>query len=195
MGELFDTFLDRKPRIALGVDPATGSRLGHLFRGVSAECCRGQAAHKGYDSDDRDCAQRPPGMAIRGASNKNYVRRVHFGGIISFWLAVRWRQFSASTGMAISSMLPGDSQPQQAKLSCLIEWHRLTLVPHQSHIPSRHACSKGIGLPSFDVQRFLRRTGTAWIGINPSGNDVLACRQVSTVVSALGKASHILAID
>ena len=65
MGELFDTFLDREPRIALGINPATGSRLGHLFRGVSAECCRGQDAYKGNNSDDRDCAQRPPEMAIK----------------------------------------------------------------------------------------------------------------------------------
>ena len=35
----------------------------------------------------------------------------------------------------------------------------------------------------------------ARIGINPDGNVVLACRQVATVTSALGKASHILAIN
>ena len=96
---------------------------------------------------------------------------------------------------AVPSMLLRDSQTRQAKLSYLIEWHRLTLVLHQSHIPSRQACSKGIDLPSFDVQSFSRRTGTGHIGINPGGNDVLACRQVATVASALGKASHILAID
>jgi len=73
-------------------------------------------------------------------------------------------------------------------------WHQLP-VPHESHIPSRQACGKGIGLPSFDVQSFSRRTGTGLIGINPGDNDVLACRQVATVVSALGKASHVLAID
>ena len=33
------------------------------------------------------------------------------------------------------------------------------------------------------------------IGINPGDNDVLACRQVATVASAFGKASHILAIN
>ena len=33
------------------------------------------------------------------------------------------------------------------------------------------------------------------IGINPGDNGVLACRQVATVASALGKASHILAIN
>jgi hypothetical protein len=32
-------------------------------------------------------------------------------------------------------------------------------------------------------------------GINPDDNHVLACRQVATVTSALGKASHILAIN
>jgi hypothetical protein len=50
-------------------------------------------------------------------------------------------------------------------------------------------------LPSFDVQSFSRRTGTGLIGINPGDNDVLACRQIATVVSALGKASHVLAVD
>src|SRR6476660_1392683 len=84
MGELFETFLDRHPRIAFRIDSSSGSRLGHLFRGVSAECCRGQNAYKGNDSDDRDCAQRPHEMAIRGASNKNYVRRIHFPLELSF---------------------------------------------------------------------------------------------------------------
>jgi hypothetical protein len=112
----------------------------------------------------------------------------------SFSLAVRWRRFSASHS-AIPSSLLGDSQPRQAKLSYLIDWHRLTLIPHQSHFSSRQACGKGIGLPSFDVQSFSRRTGAGLIGINPGGNNVLACRQVATVVSALGKSSHILAID
>jgi hypothetical protein len=32
-------------------------------------------------------------------------------------------------------------------------------------------------------------------GFNPDDNDVLACRQVATVTSALGKASRILAIN
>jgi hypothetical protein len=68
-------------------------------------------------------------------------------------------------------------------------------VLYQSHIPSRQACGKGIGLPSYDVQSFSRRTGTGLIGIKPGGNDVLACRQVARVASALGKASHVLAID
>src|SRR6478609_4945389 len=135
MRELFNTLLDRHPRIALGIDTPSGSRLGHLFRGVSAECCRRQDAYKGNDSDDRDCAQRPPEMAIRGASNKNYVRHVHFRWSHLFSLVVRWRKFSASTRMAISGMLLRDSPSRQVKLSSLIEWHRLTLVPHQSHIP------------------------------------------------------------
>jgi len=97
--------------------------------------------------------------------------------------------------MAISGMLLRDSPSRQAKLSYLIEWHRLTLVPYQGHISSRQACGEGVGLPCFYSQVFLRRTGAAWIGINPSGNDVLACRQVATVASALAKVSHILAID
>jgi hypothetical protein len=33
------------------------------------------------------------------------------------------------------------------------------------------------------------------IGINLDGNHVLACRQVATIASALGKASHILAVN
>src|SRR6266404_2537841 len=100
---------------------------------------------------------------------ENYVRRVHFAGVISS------RYPCADATMAISSMLPGDSQPRQAKLSYLIDWHRLTLVLYQSHIPSRQASGKGIGLPSFDVQSFSRRTSAAGIGINSGGNDVLAC--------------------
>jgi hypothetical protein len=35
----------------------------------------------------------------------------------------------------------------------------------------------------------------AWIGVTPDDNDVLACRQIATVISALGKASHILAVN
>jgi hypothetical protein len=37
--------------------------------------------------------------------------------------------------------------------------------------------------------------GTGLIRINPGGNDVLTCRQVATIASALGKASYVLAID
>src|SRR6476660_2026296 len=152
MGELFDTFLDRIPRVSLRIDTSSGSRLGHLLRGIGAECCRGQDTYNGNDSDDRDCAKRPPKMAIRGASNKNYVRHVHFRWSHLFSLAVRWRQFSASTRMAISGMLLRDSPSRQVKLSYLIEWHRLTLVPHQSHIPSRQASGEGVGLPCFYSQ-------------------------------------------
>src|SRR5215475_819248 len=85
--------------------------------------------------------------------------------------------------------------PRQANLSYLIDWYRLTLVPHQSHAPSRLACGIGIGLPGFDVQSFSRRIDTGLIGINPGDNDVLAWRQVATVTSAFGKACHVLAID
>jgi hypothetical protein len=130
----------------------------------------------------------------RQAFKENYVRHVHFRWSGLFSLA-SWCQFSASACMAIPSMLLRDSQPRQAKLSYLIEWHRLTPVRHESHIPSRHACGKGIGLPSYDVQSFSRWAGTARIGINPGDNHVLAWRQIATVVSALGKASYILAID
>ena len=35
----------------------------------------------------------------------------------------------------------------------------------------------------------------ARIGISADNNDVLTCRQITTVISALGKASHVLAIN
>jgi len=50
-------------------------------------------------------------------------------------------------------------------------------------------------VPSLYSYSFPRRTLTGLIGINPGDNDVLTCRQVATVVSALGKASHVLSID
>ncbi len=50
-------------------------------------------------------------------------------------------------------------------------------------------------MPSLYSYGFSRRTLTGLIGINPGDNDVLARRQVTTVVSALGKASHVMAID
>ena len=50
-------------------------------------------------------------------------------------------------------------------------------------------------MPSLYSYGFSRRTLTGLIGINPGDNVVLACRQVAAVVSALGKASHILSID
>ncbi len=56
MAELLDALLDRHPRIALGIDSPSGSRLGHLFRRVGAECCRAQHAHEGNDSDGTDDA-------------------------------------------------------------------------------------------------------------------------------------------
>jgi hypothetical protein len=85
--------------------------------------------------------------------------------------------------------------PDKINFAILINWHRLTLIPDQSHTPSRLACGKGIGLPGFDVQRFSRGKDTGLIWINPGGYDVLACRQIATVVSALREASYILAID
>jgi hypothetical protein len=39
------------------------------------------------------------------------------------------------------------------------------------------------------------RTGTGAIGINPDGEAVLARRQVAIVIIALGKASHIFAVN
>jgi len=40
-----------------------------------------------------------------------------------------------------------------------------------------------------------RWTGTALIGISSSHEHMLTCRQVTTVISAFGKASHVLAIN
>src|SRR6266480_3958250 len=72
--------------------------------------------------------------------------------------------------------------------------HSLT-VSYQNQIPARPGCGIGVGLSSFYSYCFSRRTLTGLIGINSGGNYVLACRQVAAVVSALGKASHVLSID
>src|SRR5215831_18614315 len=129
----------------------------------------------------------------RSAFAGNYVRHVHFAGV-NFLISQQLTAISASRS-AIPTSLSGSSLPRQDKLSCLIEWYRLTLVLYQSHFPSRLACGIGIGLPSFDVQSFSRRKDTGFIGTNPSGNGVLASRQVAAVMSALGKGSHVFAID
>ena len=42
---------------------------------------------------------------------------------------------------------------------------------------------------------FLSWALPARIGINADGNRVLACWQVATIISALGKASHVLGIN
>src|SRR6266480_6603860 len=72
--------------------------------------------------------------------------------------------------------------------------HKL-LISYQNQIPSRPGCGIGVGLSSFYNQGLSPRTLTGLIGINSGGKDVLACRQVPIVVSALGKASHILSVD
>jgi hypothetical protein len=69
------------------------------------------------------------------------------------------------------------------------------LVPYQNQIPSGPACGKGVGLTGLYSQGLSPRALPAWIGINPGDYDVLACRQVATVVSAFGKASYVLAIN
>src|SRR6266403_5814522 len=79
----------------------------------------------------------------------------------------------------------------RAKKMC---WHCL-LVSYQNQIPSRPSRCIGVGLASFYSQGFSPRTGTDAIGINSSDNDMLACGQVAVVIPALGKASHVLAID
>src|SRR5947208_13510137 len=73
-------------------------------------------------------------------------------------------------------------------------WHYL-VVPYQSQILSRPGCGKGVGLPSLYSQGFSPRAGIVTVGIRSGGNDVLTCRQVAVVVSALTKASYVLAID
>src|SRR6266545_2572791 len=65
MPELFDALLDRNPRIALGIDSSSGSRLGQLFRRVSTQRCRGKHTYNATDNDDRDCTQRPSEVAIK----------------------------------------------------------------------------------------------------------------------------------
>jgi hypothetical protein len=92
-------------------------------------------------------------------------------------------------------MLLRDSLTRQDKLSYLIDWHRLTLVPYQNQIPARPGCGIGVGLPSLYSYSFSPRTLTGLKGINAGGNYVLARRQVPIVVSALGKAPHVLSID
>src|SRR5439155_6974568 len=143
MRELLETLLDRHPRIALGIDSSSGSRLGHLLRRVSAKCCRGQHAYNDNHSDGRDRAQRPFNMAIRAKKMCRHSLRVFY----------------------------------------------------QNQIPARPGCRVGIGLSSFYSHNFSPRTGTFTIGISSGDNDMLACRQVATVLSALGKASYVLSID
>jgi len=50
-------------------------------------------------------------------------------------------------------------------------------------------------MSSLYSQGLSPRTGTGLMGISPGGYDVLTCRQVARVASALAKASHVLAID
>src|SRR6266516_6165989 len=68
-------------------------------------------------------------------------------------------------------------------------------VSYQDQISSRPGCGIGVGLSSFYSYGFSPRTLTGVIGINSGDKDVLACRQVPIVVSALGKASHVLSVD
>ena len=68
-------------------------------------------------------------------------------------------------------------------------------VTYQNQVLSRPGCSIGISLASFYSHSFFPGTRISLIGINPDGEDVLACRQVAVVVSALTKASYVLAID
>src|SRR5206468_11982595 len=95
---------------------------------------------------------------------------------------VSWRR------TAISRMLVRVSLQRQDKLSYL-------RVPYQNQLLSRPCCSVGVGLPGFYGQGFSCRTFTAGIWVTSRRKSVLACRQVAIVISALGKASHVLAIN
>ena len=50
-------------------------------------------------------------------------------------------------------------------------------------------------MASLDSHSFFTGKGTGLTRIAPDGYDVLTCRQVTRVASALAKASHVLAID
>src|SRR5258707_12287273 len=65
MSELLDALLDRYPRIPLGIESSSGSRLGHLFRRISPHRCRGQHTEKGDDNYDPDCTKCPSEMTIK----------------------------------------------------------------------------------------------------------------------------------
>ena len=89
---------------------------------------------------------------------------------------------------AISSRLPRGSLPRQDKL-CYLR------ILYQTQISSGPGCSVRVGLPSLYSQGLSPWTGTGLMGFTPDGYDVLPGRQIATVVSALAKASHVLAID
>src|SRR5437763_17101832 len=72
-------------------------------------------------------------------------------------------------------------------------WHYL-VVPYQNQIRSRPGCGVGVGLPGFHSQSCSPRMGTGAVAIRSGGKAVLACWQVAVVVTALRKASYVLAI-
>src|SRR5215471_16965525 len=98
MSELFDTLLDRHPRIALGFDTRIPSQFSNRFRWIGAECCRAQHTEKGNCCYDPCGTQHPSRMAIRPKKTRrdrangadrhflfrpwafkaDWVRRVHF---------------------------------------------------------------------------------------------------------------------
>ena len=80
----------------LGSIPPPAPALAISSAGLAPNAAEDKHAYKGNDSDDRDCAQRPPEMAIRGASNKNYVRRVHFSLELSFLASRKPTPFCAN---------------------------------------------------------------------------------------------------
>src|SRR5436190_3435721 len=85
-------------------------------------------------------------------------------------------------------------RPTETAVRTKQTWQHCLPVSYQNQIPSRPGCSIGVSLTSLHSHSFFPRTRTGAIGINSSRNYVLACRQVATVLCALGKASHVLAI-
>jgi hypothetical protein len=102
----------------------------------------------------------------------------------------RWPQAGGNCRQhtTISSTLLRESLPRQDKLSYL-------RISYQNQIPSRPGCSERVSVASLYSHSFFSGTGTGLTGIAPDGYDVLTCRQVARVASALAKASHVLAID
>src|SRR4030095_16052599 len=74
MRELFETFLDRQPRIPLGINSAGGSGLRHFFGGVSAGCYRSEPAQK---SNQSDCNNSAPGASKLSVFSRPQCKNVH----------------------------------------------------------------------------------------------------------------------
>jgi len=100
--ELLDAFLNREPRITLGIDPAAGCRLSHFFGGISPERCGTRETEKSDDDYDTGNTQSAPKAEMRttrmswlhtseaerrlifsrAAFAGIYIRHVHFAKVI-----------------------------------------------------------------------------------------------------------------